>query len=115
MSYLPNDPISRGQLYLDLLSNRQEALSSNLTNMDTPNYVRRDIEFSQYLNTANSPLETQLSTKLGPSGVISAKEQQLSAADEITLMQENSILYAVASRQMSTMISEIKTAISVGK
>ena len=37
MSYFPRDPISRSQLYLDLMSNRQEALSSNLANMDTPN------------------------------------------------------------------------------
>ncbi len=115
MPYIPNNPIAKSQLYLDLLSNRQEALSSNLANMDTPNYVRRDIEFSQYLNAGGSLLETRLSQKLGPSGVIAAKEQQLSAADELALMQQNSILYAVAARQMSTTIAEIKTAISVGK
>ena len=60
-------------MYLDLLSARQEALSSNLANMDTPNYVRKDIEFSQYLNAGGSLLETKLSQKLGPSGVIAAK------------------------------------------
>lgn len=114
MSYLPKDPIAKSQLYLDLLSNRHEALSSNLTNMDTPNYVRRDIEFSQYLNTMG-PLETKLSAKLGPSGVIAPKEEQLSAADELAMMQQNSILYAVAARNMTSTISEIKTAISVGK
>ena len=65
MSYFPRDPISRSQLYLDLMSNRQEALSSNLANMDTPNYVRRDIEFSQYLNTMNSPLENQIEPEAG--------------------------------------------------
>lgn len=115
MTFLPKDPLSKSQLYLGLLSNRHEALSSNLTNMDTPNYVRRDIEFSQYLNTADSALETKLSQKLGPSGIISAREEQLSAADELALMQQNSILYAVASRQMTNTINEIKTAINVGK
>ena len=96
MSYLPKDPISRSQLYLDLMSNRQEALSSNLANMDTPNYVRRDIEFSQYLNTINSPLETKLSQKLGPSGVIGPREEQLSAADELAIMQQKCEIVAVA-------------------
>ncbi len=115
MTYFPKDPIAKSQLYLDLISNRNEALSSNLANMDTPNYVRRDIEFSQYLNTQDSPLETKLSQKLGPSGVIRAREQELSAADELALMQQNSILYAVAARQMTAAISEIKTAINVGK
>ena len=83
--------------------------------MDTPNYVRRDIEFSQYLNTINSPLETKLSQKLGPSGVIGPREEQLSAADELAMMQQNSVLYAVAARQMTATITEIKTAINVGK
>ena len=115
MTYFPKDHIAKSQLYLDFISNRDEALSSNLANMDTPNYVRRDIEFSQYLNTADSPLETKLSQKLGPSGVIRAREQELSAADELALMQQNSILYAVAARQMTATISEIKTTINVGK
>lgn len=115
MSYLPADPIRKTQLYLDLISSRQEALSGNLANMDTPNYVRKDVEFSQYLNTMNSPLETKLSQKLGPSGVISSREETLSASDELALMQQNSFLYAIAARKMSSTITELKTAISVGK
>ena len=47
MSYLPKDPIQKSQLMLDLIANRQEAISGNIANMDTPNYVRKDIEFSQ--------------------------------------------------------------------
>ena len=46
MSYLPNSPIQKAQLMLDLIANRQEAISGNISNMDTPNYVRTDIEFS---------------------------------------------------------------------
>ncbi len=113
MPYIPKDPISKTHMYLDLLSARQEALSSNLTNMDTPNYVRRDIEFSQYLNS-DSLLETKLSQKLGPSGVIAPKEEQLSPVDELVLMQQNSILYSVAAKKMSSVITEMKNAINVG-
>ena len=96
MPYIPKDHISKTHMYLDLLSARQEALSSNLANMDTPNYVR------------------QLSQKLGPSGVIAAKEETLSPVDELVLMQQNSILYSVASRRMSSIITEMKNAINVG-
>lgn len=113
MPYIPKDHISKTHMYLDLLSARQEALSSNLANMDTPNYVRKDIEFSQYLNS-DSLLETQLSRKLGPSGVMAAREEQLSAVDELVLMQQNSILYSVASKRMSSIITEMKNAINVG-
>ena len=111
----PLDPIQKSQLYLDLISARSEAVSANIANMDTPNYVRKDVEFSQYLNTMNSDLETKLSQRLGPSGVMEPKSAAMSAEDELVIMQRNSILYAVAARQMTNTITEIKTVINVGK
>ncbi len=113
--YSPLDPIQKSQLRLDLIAARQEAVSSNIANMDTPNYVRKDVEFSQYLNTMNLGLETQLSQRLGPSGIIESSQRVLSAEDELAIMQKNSILYAMATRQMTSAINEIKTAINVGQ
>ena len=109
------NPIDKTNMVLDLISSRQEALSGNLANIDTPGYVRRDIDFSQYINSMNSPLETQLSQKLGPSGVISELEAKLSPEDELALMQKNSILYAMATRRMSSTITELRTVLNVGK
>lgn len=114
MSYLPKDPIQKAQLMLDLISNRQEAIAGNVANMDTPNYVRKDVEFSQYLNTMNGSLETNLSRKLGPSGVIEPREQTLSVTDELAIAQKNSMLYGVAAKHLSSIITEMKTAINVG-
>lgn len=113
--YSPLNPIQKSQLYLDLIAARQEAVSGNIANMDTPNYVRKDVEFSQYLNTVNSSLETKLSQRLGPSGVMETQEKMLSAEDELALMQKNSILYAMAAKQMTSAINEIKTVINVGQ
>ena len=113
--YSPVNSIQKSQLLMDLIAARQEAVSANIANMDTPNYVRKAIEFSQYLNTMNSNLETKLTQKLGPSGVMEPQSQTLSAEDELALMQKNSILYAVAARQMSNTITELKTVINVGK
>lgn len=113
--YSPVNSLEKSQLLLDLIAARQEAVSANIANMDTPNYVRKDIEFSQYLNTMNSNLETKLSQKLGPSGVMEPQSQTMTAEDELALMQKNSILYAVAARQMSNTITELKTVINVGK
>ena len=113
--YSPIDPIQKSQLFLDLIAARQEAVSGNIANMDTPNYVRKDIEFSQYLNTMNSDLETKLSQKLGPSGVMEPQSQALSAEAELALMQKNSILSAVAARQVTNTITELTTVIKRGK
>lgn len=114
MSYLPENPIQKAQLMLDLIANRQEAIAGNVANMDTPNYVRKDVEFSQYLNTMNGSLETQLSKKLGPSGVIEPREQTLSVTDELAIAQKNSMLYSVAARQLSSVVTKMKTVINVG-
>ncbi len=114
MSYLPNNPIQKAQLMLDLIASRQEAIAGNVANMDTPNYVRKDVEFSQYLNTMNSSLETRLSQKLGPSGVIEAREKTLSIEDELAIAQKNSMIYSVAAKQLSSVVTEMKTAINVG-
>ena len=71
--YTPFDSMGKVSLMLDLVSQRQVALGSNLANMHTPGYVRRDINFQEYLGSMNSPLETKLSQKLGPSAIIEEK------------------------------------------
>ncbi len=109
------NPIDKTNVILDLISSRQEALSGNLANIDTPGFVRRDIDFSQYINSMNSPLETQLSQKLGPSGVISELQTKTTPEDELAMMQKNSILYAMATRRMSSTITEMRTVLNVGK
>ena len=116
MSYTSMDALGNTNLMLDLISQRQRALSSNVANMDTPGYVRRDIDFSTYLGSMNSPLETQLSQKLGPSGIIEDKErQEIDIAEELSEIQKNSLMYTIATRRMSNIITQMKTVINVGK
>ena len=116
MSYTSLDALGKTNLMLDLISQKQRALGSNVANVDTPGYVRRDVDFSQYLGSMNSPLETQLSAKLGPSGIVEDKEQtEINVAEEFTEIQKNALLYTVATRRMSNIITQMKTVINVGK
>ena len=116
MTFTALDSMGKTNLMLDLISQKQRALGSNVANIDTPGYVRRDIDFSQYLGTMNSPIETKLSTALGPSGVIEdRREQEIDIAEELAEMQKNSIMYTIATRRMSNIITEMKTVINVGK
>ena len=116
MSYTSLDTIGKANLMMDLISQKQRALGSNVANMDTPGYVRRDIDFSQYLGTMNSPLETKLSTKLGPSGILEEREKsEIDIAEELAEMQKNSLLYTMATRRMSNIITQMKTVVNVGK
>ncbi len=114
--YTPLESTQKIGLMLDLIAQRQRALGSNIANVDTPNYVRKDIDFQTYLGTMNSPLETKLSTKLGPSGIIEEREnEKIDIANELNAMQQNSLLYTMATRRMSSLITEMKTVINVGK
>lgn len=101
---------------LGLIAQRQKALGDNLANVDTPGYVRKDVDFSQHLNSVGGNLETKLATKFGNSPITEEREgEQVNAANEIVELQKNSILYSMATRQMSSIITQMRTAINVGK
>ena len=116
MTFTALDSMGKASLMLDLISQRQRALGANVANVDTPGYVRKDIDFSQYLGSMNSPIETKLSTALGPSGIIEDRQrQEIDIAEELSEIQKNSLMYTMASRRMSNIITEMKTVINVGK
>lgn len=112
---IPNNPIGKTLHVLDLIGERQKALSCNLANMDTPNYRRKDISFSQYLGGSAGSLETALSAKMGPSPVtVQTSNEKVNPATELSEMQKNSILFTVATRRMNSLITEMKTVINMG-
>lgn len=116
MSFTPLDNMGKVSLMMDLISQKQRALGSNLANIDTPGYVRRDINFGEYLGTMNSPLETKLSSALGPSGVIEERQfEEINPAQELAAIQTNAMLYTMATRRMSNIVTQMKTVINVGK
>lgn len=116
MTFTPIDNITQTNLIMDLISQKQKALGSNLANVDTPGYVRKDVDFGQYLGSMNSPLEMKLSAKLGPSGVIEERSyEEINPANELMEIQKNSLLYSMATRRMSNIITQMRTVINVGK
>ena len=116
MTFTSLDSMGKTSLMLDLISQRQRALGSNVANVDTPGYVRRDIDFSQYLGSMNSPIETKLSTALGPSGVLEdRREKEIDIAEELAEIQKNALMYTMATRRMSNIIAQMRTVINVGK
>lgn len=116
MTFTALDSMGKTNLMLDLISQKQRALGSNIANVDTPGYVRRNIDFAQYLGSMNSPIETKLSTALGPSGVIEDRNaKEIDVTEELAEMQKNSLMYTMATRRMSNIITEMKTVLNVGK
>ena len=110
-----NSSISHTLYQLDLISERQKALSCNLANMDTPNYRRKDVSFAQYLGGTSGSLETALSVKMGPSPLtIETTQGKVEPANELAEMRKMQILYSEATRRMTSIISEMKQAVNMG-
>jgi len=101
---------------LNLISKKQKIIGENIANMDTPGYQRKDINFAQYLSENGSSLEAKVTEKFGTSPVFeSTSDELINPADELMELQKNSLLYTMATRRMSNIITEMKTAINVGK
>ena len=115
MGLVPTQLLNNPQKILSLVSQRQEALSDNIANMHTKGYRRKDVDFSQYLNSGiSSRLENKVVQKYGPAPIASSSaSENISTEDELALMQENYLLYNIAVRHLSSTITEIKTALNV--
>lgn len=108
--------IQKTNFILDLIAQRQQVVSTNLANVDTPGYVRKDISFSQYLGSNNSAIETDLSQRMGTAAIVSQEAGgNVDIASELVEMQKNSLLYSVASRQMSSIITQLKSVTNIGR
>ena len=116
MSWAALGSIGKTSLALDLIAQRQRDLGSNLANVDTPGYVRRELDFSQYMGGATASLETKLAQRIGPSPMFDYEQNvDINPAQELTEMQKNSLLYTMATRRMSNIITQMRTVINVGK
>lgn len=117
MNFNQIDPMGGTTDILNLIAKRQKYLGENLANVDTPGYLRKDVDFGQYLNSSvTGTLENKLSQKMGASPAFDKQSgDPVNAANELMEIQKNAILYTMATRRMSSIITEMKTAINVGK
>lgn len=117
MSFLPINSMNETGYVLDLIAKKQKVLGENLANVDTPGYTRKDVNFGQCLSSmGNNQLETQLSAKFGPSPSFEENSnQKVNSGNELMEIQKNALLYTMATRRMSNIITEMKTVINVGK
>ena len=56
MNWIESPTMERVEHYLDLVTFRQELISSNLANIDTPGYHTQDVDFEQEIRRAEQRL-----------------------------------------------------------
>jgi len=139
------DSLSTSAQTLQLRAHRQEVLTSNIANVDTPNYKAVDFDFKSALqqitqgNKPGSPVAGNVANGLATThkGHLGAKPQgAMSTAamleyrrninpamdnntvdieKERAAYAENAVKYEVAVRQLNGKISSLKTAMGTGQ
>lgn len=99
--------------YLDLLSERQKLVASNVANLDTPGYKTRDIDFqfefeSQLKGGAPNVLQTTGLT-------VKNDGNNVSLDRETRLLAENAMRFNFVTNLMKNELRMVKQAIAEGK
>ncbi len=103
---------------INAISERQKIVSNNIANASTPGYRAQQVSFADLMNHMNSPFETSLSKKMGPSPVT---EEAISTGGAVKLqnelieMQKNNLFFGMATRRLTTIFTGLKTASQVGR
>lgn len=100
---------------LGLLSRNQTHILNNLSNMDTPNYVKQETNFEDVIGSLRSPLETGLAKKMGPMPLTQKGEGKVTLEEELMNMQQNLIFYNMNIRRAGSFITSIKAVAGVGR
>lgn len=116
---------------LDAAWIRNEAISQNIANVDTPNYKRKTVEFEQYLSDAldQTRQKGRSSDKLAKAMnsidiKVTIDNKSLSTRQdgnnvdidsEVASLAKNSIRYNTLAQSLSSSFSRLKSVISEGK
>lgn len=129
-------PIATMRTALDGLSRRQEAISSNVANIDTVGYKRRSVSFERALEDSLSTVRgavdlratdarhfTSAATSgrnpnhVDPRDVIASRNDgnQVSIDEEMTLLAETQIRYQALTQTLGTRLGTLRNVIRGGR
>ncbi len=106
---------------LDATELRQQAIASNIANLETPGYKRVDLSpsFEQALERASASGDSQSLTGLQPTLSVdstafasSRDGNNVNLEKEMMLMNQNSLTHAYETQTISAMLSKLRTAIN---
>lgn len=100
---------------LGLLGQNQTAIANNISNCQTPNYVRKNTNFAEVIGSMRSPIETPLAKKMGPSPMMMEDKGKVVLEQELTNMQRNFLLYNLVTRRATSLVTTIKNSATLGR
>jgi len=98
-------------------SARQAALADNLANVDTPGYVRKDVDFhgtlAAALSAGDSPSDLSFSAQDDASAPVRADGNSVDTDAENSALAQNGLEYDALAKVAGTRIDILKTAMGV--
>jgi flagellar basal-body rod protein FlgB len=109
---------------LDVTAKRQQVLSSNLANIDTPDYQAKDLSFSSQMNSlrmeTTSPghmsITDDSNTRVYEVGGLAKKDNgnTVSLDREMTELSKNGLQYVALVQYVSQKLKTLRTAVTDG-
>jgi flagellar basal-body rod protein FlgB len=99
--------------FLSYLSQRQEVISSNIANADTPGYKAQDVEMPSNFSTAF--LEARATVIDAPDLVTRNDGNNVSIDREARLLAENTLKFNVAAQSIRAQLKNLRSAIEEGR
>ena len=95
---------------LDFTARRQQTISANIANLDTPGYEAKDVQFHNSLSTATSSIEEVEVDDVN----VKANGNNVDLEKQMTQMTQNGLQYMLLVEYLRGNIQSIKTAITEG-
>ena len=109
---------------LDLRTSRHRLLSTNIANVDTPDYTRKEIPFQKVLEQTIGDASTlqvckthpdHLSEALGTEVAVESAEGEVSIDQEMAKLAENNVMFHAGVQTLIKKLEALRLTISEGR
>lgn len=118
MSWMNSVPLDLLQRFLDLSAKRQELITSNIANVDTPGYRTKDIDFrgelDRILQGGSDTTPTEPFVREVPGLVARPDGNNVSVDRESLLLSEVQLQFGIAEQVLKSQFKNLHLAINEG-
>jgi flagellar basal-body rod protein FlgB len=106
---------------LNNIAQQQKIISNNVSNAQTPGYIREKVDFKSVMGQLDNPFQTALGQKMGSNAdklIVSTgdpEDQGVDLAQEMLDMQKVFLNYSIVSRRATSVFNNLRRATQIGK
>lgn len=100
---------------LSAVSDRQQMLANNLTNVKTPGYVRQDMDFNSVMKHLRNPQSAKPLDKVIEQATFRDEENHFSYESELTEMSKNHLYYILLTKINGHIYQHLEEATQSGR